>query len=183
MPYQPGNKAIIKLIIPLFLIGFIFAGCDKAEREFYDGMGKKPVYASAEELRDIKNEAPQPIIQSGTIYLSDTLLFILERHKGIHVFNIADSLNTVNLTFLKIPAISDFTISGTVLYADSWKDLVVIDISKLFQITEAGRVTNVISPPLFPPDYEGAFECVDESKGGVVGWDEVYLESAKCRTF
>ena len=161
---------------------FVFGGCVKEERAFYDGFGKKPVYIPLDALRDIRNEPPQGIQVSGTIFLKDTLLFILEQRKGIHVFNLKDSLNTVNLTFLKIPAITDFVVSGNLIYADSWKDLVVIDIGNLLQISEESRIEGVISPALYPPLYDGIFECVDESKGAVVDWEDATLENAKCVT-
>ncbi len=160
----------------------LLAGCDKDPYYFYDGPGKKPVYLPFNALLDIKNEAPQPVGLSGTIFLRDTLLFMLEQRKGIHVFNIKDSLNTQNLTFIKIPAATDFTINGTVLYADTWKDLVVIDISNLLQIKEINRIKDVISPALYPPLYSGPFECVDESKGAVVDWLDGTVEDAQCWT-
>ncbi len=166
----------------LGLLLFLLSGCDKEERDFYDGLGKKPVYIALSELRAIGNEPPRPIQLSGTIFLQDTLFFILEQGKGIHVFNIADSLNTINVAFFKIPAITDFVIAGHVLYADSWKDLVVIDISNLQQIQETDRLIDAINPALYPPLYEGIFECVDESKGAVIDWEDATLENARCIT-
>jgi len=160
----------------------LLIGCDKEENNFYNGSGKKPIYLPLNALLDIRNEAPQPIQLSGTIFLKDTLLFMLEQRKGIHVFNIKDSLNTINLTFIKIPAATDFTINGTVLYADTWKDLVVLDISNLLQIKEVNRIKDVINPILYPPLYNGFFECVDESKGAVVDWEDGTLVNARCQT-
>jgi hypothetical protein len=40
----------------------------------------------------------------------------------------------------------------------------------------------VISPTLFPPLYNGYFECVDESKGAIIGWEDAVLDQAKCVT-
>lgn len=169
----------IAILTALFFAIILFS-CEKQERDFYSGMGKKPLYAPLSTLHDIRNEPPQPIGQSGTILLQDTLLFLLEQGKGIHVFNIRDSVNTINLTFFKIPAITDFVISGQVLYADSWKDLVVIDISQLLQIKETDRIPGILNPAQFPPEYRGIFECVDESKGAVVGWEDASLDNVHC---
>jgi len=170
------------LIFPSLLLLCLLGSCTKQDPYFYDGSGKKPVYAPLSTLLDIKNEAPQAIQTSGTIFLRDTLLFILEQRKGIHVFSLADTLNTVNLAFFKIPAITDFTVVGKTIYADSWKDLVVIDISNLNQISEKNRIRDVITPTLYPQLYNGAFECVDESKGAVVDWIDATLIDAKCTT-
>ncbi len=165
-----------------FVASFFLGSCEKTEPYFPDNYGKKPVYISQDELRDIHNEPPRVIQQSGTIFLQDTLLFVLEQGKGIHVYDIKDSLNTVNLTFFKIPAITDFLIVGHLLYANSWKDLVVINFSDLFHIQETDRLVNVVNPILYPPLYNGIFECVDESKGAVVFWEDAYIENAKCYT-
>lgn len=160
----------------------IWSGCVQYERSFYSGPGKKPVYTPLSELTDIKNEAPKPIQLSGTIFLKDTLLFILEQRKGIHVFSLQDTSNTVNLAFIKIPAVTDFVVSGSLIYADCWKDLVVIDISDLYHIRETSRIKNAITPVLYPLLYNGIFECADESKGAIIDWEDAMLEDAKCVT-
>lgn len=160
----------------------LFSGCEKEPISGYYGMGKRPVYVPESELGDIKNLPPQPVNQTGTIFLQDTLFFMLEQKKGIHVFNLKDTLNPVYLTFFSIPAVTDFTISNDYLYADSWKDLVTVDISDLYNIREVDRETDVFTPILYPPLYDGYFECVDESKGAVVDWVDADLENALCYT-
>ena len=169
------------VFLPVFL-SLLLHGCIREEQDFYDGEGKRPIYLPVSELADIGSEAPEPIVETGTIFLRDTLLFILEQRKGIHVFNLKDSLNTVNMVFLKIPAVTDFTLSGNYIYADSWKDLVTIDVTDLFHIREANRIRDVITPALFPPLYDGIFECADESKGAIIGWEDAVLNNAKCIT-
>lgn len=170
------------LIFSACFFAYFLSGCVKEEPPFFDGMGKKPVYISGAALHEIKTEPPRPISSSGTIYLQDTLLFILEQGAGIHVFSLKDTANSVNLAFLKIPAATDFVVDQKRLYADSWKDLVEVDISDLANIKELYRVENTINPPLYPLLYDGIFECVDESKGAVVGWEDALLENAQCRT-
>lgn len=174
-----------KIFTPVFfsLLGAVLLnGCIREEPEFYDGTGKRPVYIAHEALKDIRSQPPRSIGISGTIFLRDTLLFMLEQRKGIHVFNLKDSLNTVNLAFLQIPAVTDFTVSDHYIYADSWRDLVIIDIGDLSQIREVGRVEDVITPVLYPLLYNGIFECVDESKGAVIDWEDAILKDARCFT-
>ena len=166
----------------LLLCGWLLGSCVKEEIGGYSGIGKRPVYVPVSALSDIKNLPPQPITQTGTIFLQDTLFFMLEQKKGIHVFNIKDSLNPEYLTFFNIPAVGDFTISNNRLYADSWKDLVTIDISDLHNIRVVDRKTGVFTPILYPPLYDGFFECVDESQGAVVDWIDANLEKARCYT-
>lgn len=169
--------------LPVLLL-LILSGsaCNKEELSTYNGPGKRPVYLPLSALDDIKNLPPQPISLSGPIFLRDTLFFMLEQKKGIHVFNVRDSANVQQLTFFQIPAVTDFTIAGNRLYADSWRDLVTLDISNLYQIQLLDRQKDVFSPLLFPSLYNGIFECVDESQGAVVGWEDVYLDDARCST-
>ncbi len=159
-----------------------WTACVKREPETFSGMGKRPVYVPVSALYDVRNLPPQPVEQSGTIFLQDTLFFMLEQKKGIHVFNVKDSLHITSLTFLQIPAVTDFTIAGKRLYADSWRDLLTIDISDLYQIKVLDRQSDVFSPLLYPPLYDGIFECVDESKGAVIGWEDIFLDDARCST-
>lgn len=175
----PGTLLIFVLLLGLAIF---WSACKKEEPLSFSGPGKRPVYVPLPELNNITNLPPQTVVQSGTIFLQDTLFFMLEQKKGIHVFNVKDSLNVAALTFFQIPAITDFTISGNRLYADSWKDLVTIDISDLYHIQVRNRESGVFNPLLYPPLYEGIFECVDESRGAVVGWEDVYLEAAYCRS-
>ncbi len=150
--------------------------------DFFTGQGMKPVYVPLSALNDVRNLPPQPIQQTGSIFLRDTLFFMLEQRKGIHLFSIADTLNPRALTFWKIPSVTGFTLSGNRLFADSWRDLVTIDISNIYNIRVVDRQVNAFEPLLFPPNYNGHFECVDETKGAVAGWEEAQIFEAKCRT-
>ena len=172
---------IVRTIAALFLLVLLLSACTEKEPLGFNGAGKRPVYLPESEINDISNLPPQPVQQSGTIFLLDTLFFMVESRKGIHVYNVKDSANVQELTFLQIPAVTDFSISGNRLYADSWRDLVTIDISDLFNIRLTDRQRNVFEPLLFPPQYNGFFECVDVSRGAVVGWEDAQLENALCQ--
>jgi hypothetical protein len=169
-------------IFHLLPLVFLLAACEKLDPDLYSGMGKRPIYVSNEALRNVKTEAPQAIMESGTIFLRDSLLFLLDQGRGVHVFDISDTLNTQNLAFLKIPAVNDFIVYGQVMYANCWRDLVVIDISNLQAIQELDRLVGALEPPMYPQLYNGIFECVDDSKGAVLFWEDAMLEDVACRT-
>jgi hypothetical protein len=156
--------------------------CKKEDYESYNGSGKRPIYIPLAELKNIGNLPPQPIEASGTIFLRDTMFFMLESGKGIHVFNIKDSLNSKKLTFWKIPAITDFYVSTKLLYAAAWKDLVVVDIENIYEIKALSRNEGAFDPILYPPLHNGRFECVDESKGAIIGWETAFIKDALCNT-
>lgn len=171
------------LILLAVLVAGLFSGCGDDSVEPFSGFGKRPVYVPLSQLNDIKSLPPRPVELSGTIFLRDNLFFMLEQRQGIHVFNVADPGNPVAVVFWQIPAIGDFSISGNRLFADSWRDLVTIDISDIHNIRSIDRQTGLFEPQLFPPLFNGIFECVDETKGAVTGWEDAFLTEARCRTF
>lgn len=158
------------------------ASCTKSDFPFYSGSGQRPVYVDLATARMIGNEAPRPVVQGGTIVLKDTLLFQLDYGQGIHISDVSDPTNPVALTFIHIPAITAFALDGSFLFVDNWQDLVTLDITDLLQVVVLSRQENVFEPLMFPPQYSGIFECVDLSKGAVVGWEDADLIDARCQT-
>jgi hypothetical protein len=171
-------RSIVLLLLPILILSCV----KEAPEDYGSGMGKKPIYIALNMLEDIKNLPSQALGETGTIFWTDTLFFILEYKKGIHVYSIADTALTLPLTFFAIPAITDFAISGNYLYADGWKDLLIIDITNIYNIQLASRTPNAFEPSTFPPLYNGTFECYDPSKGAIAGWEDVWLEHPLCIT-
>ncbi len=171
----------ILLTISIFTFVLSLNAC-KTEHIGYSGLGKVPIYLPLAALDDIGSQAPQAVEQSGPIYLIGDFFFMIENRKGIHVYDISDDEQENSLVFIKIPAVTDFTIDGNFLYADSWRDLVTIDISDIYNVVLVSRIEDVFDPFLYPQLYNGPFECVDESQGAVVGWENQELENVYCRT-
>jgi len=171
----------MKAVFLFLTICFIVSSCN-TEHDGHSGLGMQPTYVTIAQLNEIGNIEVQPIEQSGPIYLKGDFFFMTENKKGIHVFDIADEEQEEALTFISIPAITDFTIDNNYLYADSWRDLITIDIADIYNVQFLSRQKNVIDPVLFPLLYNGPFECVDESKGAVVGWEEIELNNVFCHT-
>ena len=176
------SKSIFLPLVILCALALLTTSCEKEAAPLYSGPGKKPVYATVAETRNIQNKGEQPVEATGGIFLLDTLFFLAEQRKGIHVYNVANPEIPVYLTFFSIPAMGDFTISGNRLYADSWRDLITLDISDIYAIREIDRVENVFTPLLYPTFYNGWFECINEANGAVVGWEDATLKEVKCFT-
>ncbi len=133
----------------------------------------EPVYLSYEDLRtsfDVKSA--QDIIQPGKLYFKDQLIFVNEYQKGIHVVNNADPANPQVIKFIELPGNVDLSVKGNILYADSYVDLVAIDISDLENIKEVSRIENAF--PYMLPEYTvGVIDEIDEQRGIVTGWQTV----------
>lgn len=136
----------------------------------------EPVYMSWKDLRAaIKSEPARPIAKRGKIHIRGTYLFINEPNKGIHVFDNANPAAPKALAFLNIPGNVDLAVRGNHLFADSFVDLVALDISALPAIAEVNRQVDV-----FPYDpyqttdgqYYYTTSEIDRSKGVIVRWAE-----------
>jgi len=170
------------LKILLIASSLLFLAC-KQEYGFQDGLGLRPIYISESELSDIRNIEPQPTVKTGPILLLGNLFFMVEQKKGIHVFDVTNLNNPFKISFIKIPAINDFSIRNNVLLADNGPNLVSIDFTDIHNIVVLNVEKNVFQEIPYPQNYSGFFECVDSSKGVIIDWEEAVLTNAKCRAF
>ena len=103
-----------------------------------------PVYMSWEELRaSVKMTESRELVNPGKIYFKDGYIFINEELKGIHVFDNQDPANPQNIGFVEVPGNVDIAIKDNILYADSYVDLVAIDISDVNNPVEVKRVKDI----------------------------------------
>lgn len=154
----------------ILLISFILTGCEDKIYETF--MANAPVYMSYEELRtSVKQEPSRDIENVGKIYFKDDYLFINEPMKGVHVLDMHDPENPDPVAFIAIPGNVDIAIKENVLYADSYVDLVAIDVSNVNNIKEVGRSEDIFPYVLPEYDVEHRVADVDEERGVVVGWE------------
>ena len=169
-----------RLISPYFLfvlfLLFTFACEDKYELEqkytYYE-----PVYTTLAEVRaSVKVEPPKEITEAGKIYIKDNWLFVNEVGKGIHVIDNTDAKNPVAKSFITIPGNYDLAIKGNILYADSYIDLLAIDISNKSSI----KITKRLEAIFFIYNKMGM--GVDPRKGIVTDWklkESITVSSSK----
>jgi len=164
-------KAKIIPIIPLlFLISLLFFSCEDLTYKEYKGYS--PVYLSYKDLRSTITEVQNVDLKNpGKIYFKDNYIFIVEELEGIHVYDNTVPSSPVKKGFVKLPGVVDISISGNSLYADSYVDLVVLDVQDFGNIHEVGRITDIL-PYLVPAsktDFPTTY--VDKDKGVVVDWE------------
>jgi hypothetical protein len=154
------------------MVLFLMAGCEDRVYEEYYVM--TPVYMSFEDLRkSVEADDPKEISQPGKIYLKDNFIFINEYFEGIHIIDNTDPGNPVVAGFITIPGNVDIAVAGNILYADSFTDLVVLDISDMTDIHEIDRIEDIF--PYTVPETEGKMlltTMVEPAKGVVVAWDK-----------
>ena len=150
-PIVMKTKIQTSVFIAAILPFLILSSCQDRYLQTYEV--SNPVYMSYDELRvAVKDTTPAEINHPGKIYLLGDFIFVNEVRKGIHVVNNADPANPEVISFIKIPGNIDLAIKNNILYADSYVDLIAIDISDLGDIREVARFEDVFAYSL--PPYE-----------------------------
>ncbi|KPK86600.1 MAG: hypothetical protein AMS27_04755 [Bacteroides sp. SM23_62_1] len=163
------QQKLHSFIYILILTAFILPGCQDRIYETYEL--NNPVYLTYDELREaVSDTLPINLEHPGKIYIRGDMLFVNEVRKGIHIIDNSDPASPQVLKFIEIPGNIDLAVKGNVLYADSYIDLVVIDISDLSDINEIGRIEDVFSYSIPPYESQQRVGEIDQSLGVVVGW-------------
>lgn len=126
-----------------------------------------PVYETTEVLRDAVSVMPAQAIEgTGKIYAHNGYLFLNQPSEGIHIIDNTDSANPRPISFVNIPGNFDLAAQGDILYADSYIDLLALDISDPKNVSVVKRVENVF------PRYNSYGFYPDEERGIVTSWLE-----------
>ncbi|NJK94350.1 MAG: hypothetical protein HC905_04860, partial [Bacteroidales bacterium] len=186
IPFRPIKKDIsnknknfsAKNYFPTLLIVFtalLFGACKDRIFEIYKA--SVPVYMTYEELRkSVKNLEPQDLKKPGKIYFKDNYIFINEHFKGIHIVDNNDPAHPVIKAFINIPGNVDIAIKENTLFADSYIDLVAIDINNMNDIKESYRIKDVFPYAAPPKDVDFSEEWADPTKGVVISWEVKEVE-------
>ena len=138
----------LSLLLVTAFSGLLLSGCLKdSETRTYTIY--EPVYSTSAEVRaNIKSAAPQSIQRAGKIYVYGDYLLINEINKGIHVIENYNKSNAQKIAYIPIPGNVDMAVVNNVLYADSYTDLMAIDISNMQNIKLSHHLSG-----MFPDRY------------------------------
>ena len=142
-----------------------------------ESSANRPVYLSYEELRrSVRVVSPRSSVNADRVYLYDNYLILNEKNFGLHVIDNSDPELPVNMGFIEIPGNTEVSIKRGFLYADSYIDLVTVDIRSLEfgdidRIGEVNRVQDIFPYDEFQNVPEGVFlRDVDPERGIVIGY-------------
>lgn len=158
------------MLLSLVTIGL--TGCfeDKCE-QLITYYSYSPVYMSLDEVRqDVRPGPVQDLKEPGKMYFKDGYIFISEVNKGIHVIDNSDPSNPTAVSFIKVPGNHDIAAKGNILYADSYMDLVAIDISTPTQAEQIGREEDAFP---YGSWHDGLW--ADPDSGIAVDWIETEI--------
>ena len=167
-------KKFLVILLGMLIASLTFSCTDKCT-DSYTYIEYTPQYVSLEAMRSsFSIEPPTPIEKSGKIYLYKTTLFVTEPGKGIHVIDNSNPSIPIHKNFIQLEGVHDVTVKDNTLYADSYMDLVVIDIEDMNNIQQIRRLENVFNNYYPYSDQPGMF---------IAGYDEsnaVQMSASDC---
>lgn len=176
----------------------LFLSCKDDDTRFETRIIANAVLESKDVVRaSIAVETDRPINESGKIYTYTNYVFVNDRNLGIHVIDNRTPENPQKIAFLKIPGNFDIEVRNDILYADSYSDLVLFDITDIENITFIERYEDVFNDfgfaqaSLTEPFDQIEYGDYNPSESFVVGWtyseiqveiqdfgDDIFLEDA-----
>ncbi|MFI5151954.1 MAG: LVIVD repeat-containing protein [Chitinophagales bacterium] len=133
------------MIGPFVLLLFVPIGCMK-DRVWHTYSITRPTYQTLSQVRaNMKTADATPLQNIGKIYVTGNFIFLNEIERGIHIIDNSSPSNPRNAGFIPIPGNEDLTVKDNTLYADSYGDLVAIDISDPMH-TSVKKIVSAIFP-------------------------------------
>ena len=129
----------LSAIALLIMQGCMKDSCRKTYKLF------KPIYKSLTQVRaEMKSTAPQTLQNTGKLNMYGNYIFLNEVGKGIHVIDNSNPSLPKNIGFINIPNNIDLAVKGSYLYADSYSDIAVFDISDPVNVRPVKFMNNVM---------------------------------------
>ncbi len=130
--------------LPFLLLSVLLVSCfpkyDRDQRPAKKVLGYKPVFSSDTSILRIVADTARPVKNAGKIYAFGQFIFQNELGEGVHVLDNSDPASLRNAGFIRIKGNSEISIKGPHLYANSFTDLVIVDISNWQQPKEVKRL-------------------------------------------
>lgn len=123
------------------VLGMVLVSCQDRVEITREYTVFEPVYLSLAEIREgVDVVAPRPIQERGRIYLYQHWILINEPGNGIHIIDNSVPQSPAARQFITLPGNFNFSVRNDLLYADSYIDLVILDISNIDDIREVNRM-------------------------------------------
>lgn len=137
-----------------------------------------PILAAKAEVRtSIVVEPPKPINQAGKIYTYLNYVFVNDRGEGVHVIDNTNAVSPEKVAYIKIPGNYDIEVRNDILYADSYGDLILFDVSNSNSITMIDITEDVFNNFAFSQtnhtqdfDFINYLEDFNLDENYIVGW-------------
>ncbi|SDD86286.1 Uncharacterized conserved protein [Pricia antarctica] len=174
------------LVFVLFVAALGFISCEEDKDDILpdsrDYLIATPLTTALTAFKEEAVSVTEPVAmqESGKIYAYKNYVFVNDVNRGFHILENSDPSAPKNIGFIKLEGNYDISIKDDRLYADSYGDLVVLDISDIENIPPAKRIKNAIYQPYtctvgFDVAWPHAdfydYGDMDFTKEAVIGWE------------
>jgi hypothetical protein len=149
----------MKNIFYLSLI-FVFAACGKESEDEDQYSVYKPILIENSKLNQCIWEVPKPNNQMTITHKMSSYILALDYGLGIHVIDAQDMSQPKKVGFYRIPACIDFEIKDQKVYANNYRDFIVVDFSTINSPRIIKRNPNQFSIEIKTPDGLEVFESL-----------------------
>lgn len=154
----------------------LIAGCGNNDNIQDERSSYKPVLMDRSQLNNsIAFFGSKDIRNPGEVRTYASLLLIVEKYEGVHIYDNSNALSPVEKGFLNIPGCLDIVLNNNVLYASNATDLVSIDLSIPGSPKIVNRIPNVF-PELNAPDGYDLYPFLKNNRPAntvVVNWIKI----------
>lgn len=159
-------------------VAMAFASCNQANLKRDEVW--VPIYKDKAEARVILNLPAQQVRSGGKIYAYGNYIFQLEQNQGIHVYRL-DNKKPVPVKFIQVYGAQEIAIKDNLIYTNNFKDIVVLNITNPQDVAVESRIPEAfnLNTSELPP-AKGYFQCVDTTKGMLIGWEKQDNIEATC---
>ncbi|HUZ61607.1 MAG TPA: hypothetical protein VMU83_22715 [Hanamia sp.] len=163
-------KKYMRLSVSIFSLVFVaifLNSCVKDDcKSTYTYTYYIPVYETVTQLKaNIKSSSPEAIENPGKIVILGNYIFLNEIEKGIHIIDDRNPASPQNVAFINIPGNMDLALKGNTLYADSYSDLVTLEISDPLNVILKNYSENALSFPYYSSGID--YNAVNKISGWI----------------
>lgn len=167
----------MKHIYIVFVSMFLFA-CSDDDTQFEVVTVATPITQLKADLRaEVDVVQAAPIEESGKFYFYQDYIFVNDNLQGVHVIDNRIPEAPQKIAFIKIPGNKDVEVKNNILYADSFSDLVLFDISDINNIQFLDRYLDVLGSSNYEiPEIDQVvsgvdYENFDSTTQIIIGWE------------
>jgi hypothetical protein len=134
--------------ISFLLLSILFLGsCNTSQKdcknEFIEKRERIEYYTAAEMRAEPSFLGPQVLKEAGKVFWMGDYIYLSDGQNGIHIIDNTKASKLEPIAFIKIEGNWDIAAKGQYLYADSYADLLIFDLSNPAQPKLANRVNDV----------------------------------------
>lgn len=160
-------NTFFKAISFMILLTGLFACTKKEATTIYSSY--KPILMDKGRITtELFLAAPRPNNILGQMRRMGDYMLVLDYGQGLHIIDITNPAQPVKKGFYSIPACIDFEVKDNMVYANNYRDFVMIDFSNINQPMQARREANAFDIDVKAPDGLSVYKGLTDIPAGTV---------------